>query len=567
MTNLIPRILFGELDLTDSPFSIEFDYDLGSGTLNYETLVSLLLDGELVSASRASNRELTFRVLVEGADLAEIATNTATLALEADRSANTLSIDPGDGFAAVTVFETFRAQLTPQHSEAYEAANLRAFELTLPAKPHARSMFATTQPAVAAVAGVVVDDGTSTTGWSTTYGTLSTSGGAIVNTSTRDNWARETRTGTVDMAGFQYIAVEWSASVPIYIEAGSGGTSWPEVYREKVGANNRSYFAAGMGVDFGSFWLAQVQGLTAGSMTFSIHEVTKVATLPDSDTGGHQQTLTLAGGGSAQTQGEFDVTTATNGLGEVVLFTSRAGDAYTPTCRRNLVSSDTVIDSPGGDYQTIAGASIYRIPVSTLPLGGYTVWARMACTTTDNVDIVWNAQTFVGSSTVGDYQGDTTRCEFVANDWKMYPLGQVTLPPAHVGPAGTIQIGIQRSAAAPNDTKTVYLHDVFLFHESGDLTVVECGTGTSSAGGASSRRMRILPPSAETPGGAVEIGHAVDWSDVRGAGSAASARPARGHVIHPEGTSVFVYTESTPDGTPADVSASWFLRWHTHVGG
>jgi hypothetical protein len=568
VSTLVPRIYFGELDLTDYPYSIEFNYDLGAGGLTYETLVSLLLDGEIVSATRVSNRELSFRVLVEGADLAEIATNTAALSAECDKAYNTLAVDPGDGFAAITVFETFRAQLTPERSEDHEAAGFRLFELTMPAAPHSRSLELTTQAALPTAADVVIDSGDSLTGWSAESGTLAISSGAVVNTRPRTTWGAMRRAGAIDMDGMPYLRITWTQSVPSYIDlkAGDSLALWKEAFREVVGGQNRSYFYVNGDVRATGFRMGSLQGLTSGTMTFSIHEVARVATLPDSSTAGHQQMLILPAGGAARTQGELTVETETNGLGEVALYTRRAGDAYTPTIRRWLISSDTVLVDPAGYYQTIAGPSIFDVPVSTLPPGGYTVYARMACLTTDEVDIVWNAQTYVGSSTVGDYQGDTTRIAFEANVWRWVPLGLATLPPALVGPAGKIRVGIQRSAAPPNDTKSVYLYDVALFHDDGDLTIVDCGSGTSATGGAS-RRMRVLPPSSTSPGGGtIEKGHSSDWSDAVGGGSAASARAARGHVIHPEGTSVFVFTEGTPNDDPAEVSASWFKRWPTHAG-
>ena len=36
MSDLIPRIIYGDLDLTDYPNSVVFDYDLGVGELPYE---------------------------------------------------------------------------------------------------------------------------------------------------------------------------------------------------------------------------------------------------------------------------------------------------------------------------------------------------------------------------------------------------------------------------------------------------------------------------------------------------------------------------------------------------
>jgi hypothetical protein len=369
-----------------------------------------------------------------------------------------------------------------------------------------------------------------------------------------------TRTGAIDMSTRPYLVFDWATSVPanliVYLRwkdevlrtASPFGAGWTRSYY---------YFPAGFdstGIDF------VAAGLPVGG-TMSITQVATAKSLPDSGTGGHQQMLAIAPGGSARTQAQIEVTTPTNGLGEVTLYTSPSGRAYTPTIRRWLVSSDTVVTNPAGSYQPIVGASVYQIPVATLPPGGYMVWARMACTTTADVPINWNAGAWVNGTAVGDSQGDLITCSFTANVWKMYCLGPATLPPAKIGDAGTVRVGIQRIASS---SASVLLYDVFLFHESGDLTVVQCNLGTSSAGGPS-RRLRVLPPSADNPGGLLERGHATDWTDAFATGVSAASRPARGHVLHPEGTSVFLFTEGTPDGTPASVSASWFKRWHTHA--
>src|SRR5690606_10278293 len=181
------------------------------------------------------------------------------------------------------------------------------------------------------------------------------------------------RAGAVDMTDTPYLAIEWSASVPVYISLAlaSDRIGIPEVYRDMLGANAVSYFRLDA-IDAAGFRFAHVNGPVEGAtMTFSVHKVSRVSTLPDADTAGHQQTLALPPGGSARTQGEIVVETDTVGLGEVTLYTAPLGSAYSPSLRQPLVSSDAVISVPDGDYQTITGASIYDVPVSTLPPGGY----------------------------------------------------------------------------------------------------------------------------------------------------------------------------------------------------
>lgn len=555
MSDLYPTVTLGDLTLTEYPYGLLFDYDLGAGEVTYESLVSQMLDGEPVSSPRTGNRTISLPIMVEGADLLDVAANAEALWAECSKSSNVLTIDPGDGFAPAGAFDTYRVDMVRRASSENEQHNVRIYDLNIPALPWVRSVDLTTQPAVAVDSSlVVVDDCSSATGWRSEGGVVISSGSVVTTELNSDKILGISRDGSISMTGMAYIVVDWTSSSPADIK--------PYVVPDKevlrttspFGASYyRSYFHQPSNVSSGINFFAG--GLPIGG-TFSITQVAKAASLPDSGTGGHQQLLTIAPGGSARTQAQLEVTTAANGLGEVTLYTAPAGNAYTPTIRRHLVSSDTVVTNPAGSYQPIVGASVYQVPVSTLLPGGYAVWARMACTTTADVPIVWNAGSWVNGTAVGDAQGDTLTCSFTANIWKMYPLGLATLPPAKVGPAGNVRIGIQRGSSAA----TVYLYDVFLFHESGDLTVVRCGLGASASGG-SSRRLRVLPPSPENPGGLLERGHATDWSDAFAAGSNASARPARGHVLHPEGTSVFVFTEGTPDNSPASVSASWHKRW------
>lgn len=524
-------------------------------------LTSLLLDGTRKQTSRHDNRTPGFRVMVKSATAVGLAEGEAALWLMAQKAGTFLTWTPPDLFGAPTVLDVETTRMEFLFDDLSENRLERTYQLSWDCRPFARSVDVTVQPAVSIDSTLtVVDDCSSATGWRSD-GSVVVSSGSVVTTETNsDQVTGLTRDGAISMTGMSYIVIDWATSSPAGIK--------PFLVPGKEVLRTASPF----GGSFVRSWFYQTANVASTGIsffggplpiggTFSITQVAKAPSLPDSDTGGHQQSLTIAPGGSARSQAQLEITTPTNGLGEVTLYSSPAGSAYTPTIRRHLVSSDTVVTNPAGSYQPIVGASVYQIPVSTLPPGGYSVWARMAATTTaTDVPINWNAGTWVNGTAVGDSQGDLISCSFTANIWKMYPLGLVTLPPAKVGPAGTVRVGIQRGSSSVS----VLLYDVFLFHESGDLTVVQCGLGTSAAG-SHSRRLRILPPSSTNPGGLLERGHATDWSDAFAAGTKATARPARGHVLHPEGTSVFIFTEGTPDGSPAAVAAQWHKRWHTHA--
>lgn len=522
-------------------------------------LTSLLLDGTRKQMSRHDNRNPAFRVVVKSATAVGLAEGEAELWRMAQRVGTVLTWTPPDVFGAATVLEVETTSMAFLFDDLSEKWLERTYQLSWDCQPFARSVDITVQPAVSTDESLtIVDDCSSATGWSSLESAPVASSGAVVTTEvTGDKFAGMKRSGAISMGTNRYLVIDWTTSANA--NAIIFGHEADEVLRTSSpfgAAWKRSYYYLPSGITSPDFIAAP---LPVGG-TLSITQIATTKSLPDSGTGGHQQLLSIAPGGSARTQAQIEITTPTQGLGEVTLYTCPSGSAYTPTIRRWLVSSDTVISNAAGSYQTITGASVFEIPVSTLLPGGYAVWARMAATTTVDVPINWNAGSWVNGVAVGDSQGDLVTRSFVANEWKMYPLGLVTLPPAKVGPAGMVRIGIQRGSGSA----TVYLYDVFLFHESGDLTVVQCGLGTSTSGGPS-RRVRVLPPSAENPGGRLERGYATDWSDAFSAGTNASSRPARGHVLHPDGTSAFVFTEGTPNASPASVSAQWYKRWHTHA--
>lgn len=523
-------------------------------------LTSLLLDGTRKQTSRHDNRTPAFRVVVKSATAVGLAEGEAALWLMAQKAGTFLTWTPPDLFGAPTVLDVEVTRMEFLFDDLSENWLERTYQLSWDCRPFARSVDLTTQPAVTVDSNLtIVDDCSSAAGWRSPGGIVVSSGSVVTTETNSDQVVGITRDGAISMTGMSYIVIDWATSTPAGIKPFLVPGAEVQRSASPFGGNFlRSWFYQPK--DVPSTGISFFGGPLPIGGTFSITQVAKAPSLPDSGTGGHQQSLTIAPGGSARTQAQIEITTPTNGLGEVTLYTSPSGSAYTPTIRRHLVSSDTVVTNPAGSYQPIAGASVFEIPASTLPSGGYAVWARMAATTTVDVPINWNAGSWVNGVSVGDSQGDLVTCSFIADAWKMYPLGLVTLPPARVGPAGKVRIGIQRGSGSA----TVLLYDVFLFHEDGDLTVVQCGLGTSTAGG-SARRLRILPPSADNPGGLLEKGFATDWSDAFAAGASASARPVRGHVLHPEGTSAFVFTEGTPNNSPAAVSASWHKRWHTHA--
>lgn len=158
-------IVYGALDLTNTPYLWEFGGDLGKPEMVTTALRQQLQDGEIVTSERASNRKIVLTILVEG-DLASQATAEAALALECAKVRNTLTYTPDD--APVTVFDTFAADMEFKHVDEMDQQNLRRWVLTIPALPYPRTdeLVSTTIAAPpASVLTTEVDACASTTGW------------------------------------------------------------------------------------------------------------------------------------------------------------------------------------------------------------------------------------------------------------------------------------------------------------------------------------------------------------------------------------------------------------------
>jgi hypothetical protein len=188
---LDPSIRYGSLDLTSPPYLWEFGADLGKPEQVITALQQQLQDGEVVSVERVSNRSIVISILVEATDLSAQADAEAALAAECAKVRNTLTYDPGDGSAAVTVFDTFEADMAFDRDDDMEQAGYRRWNLTIPALPFARSANLVTVSVAAApstVTETVVDSGSSATGWAV----APTAGNAVQTLSSSTTWTAPT---------------------------------------------------------------------------------------------------------------------------------------------------------------------------------------------------------------------------------------------------------------------------------------------------------------------------------------------------------------------------------------
>jgi len=333
--SLFPRIFLGDLELTDVPYIVLYGRDYGSPATVYEEMVSELATGEDLSSERTSNRELAIPLAIDDADLTTLAEAEARLIAECDKPRNLLRVEPGDGAPAM-VFETFRAQVTLEFSDEAEVEGIRTYKVTMPARPHTRSGELVTTPAVAVTPVAVINDGSSTAGWSANNSIVTTSGGAVVSTYDGDAAGAFYGTnmmldGVVDTSSAHYIAVDWKASIPVYhaFRLNSSVTNLTEARREPLSNGfTRSWYYVGQN-SFSRLVFGTVHAAHNGYPTLSIDRVAKAAALPVVGTG-RQAARVIEVGGSAPTQGSIEVQHEATSLGEVIVYTDSNGIGYQP---------------------------------------------------------------------------------------------------------------------------------------------------------------------------------------------------------------------------------------------
>lgn len=189
----------------------------------------LVRQGARVALEGWENREVFLRVTVRASTGDGLADGEAALFREMGRR-NELTWTPPAKFSAPTVFVVEWAELEHEFDDLEEVEGERTYGIRLVCRPFARSVdrwvseVMSAPPAVEAAAPIVVDAGTSTTGWAASYyGVVSTTGTSVRGTWDSPSSGVSAGAGTVgtyhlarnpdfSMAGTQYLRVEWSAS-------------------------------------------------------------------------------------------------------------------------------------------------------------------------------------------------------------------------------------------------------------------------------------------------------------------------------------------------------------------
>lgn len=602
---LNPTFTLGSLDLTASPYAVEFGADLGAPENVYEVLMTALADGEAVTSDRVSNRSLTLTVLVEGATMQALADAEKALLAETEKVRNVLTIDPGDEVGPPTAFDTFRAQAVLVRNDDEEQHFLRRFTLTIPALPHGRSVTLTTTtstPIVTTPTYVSIYNAAGNSGW-TAIRKWATSGSEEASTATNGGASgvyagdgngyrryRLTRSASVSMSGNNYLVIEWIASyyggsaprvglitdpgatrvvdgvpyngLPLsgYGIAGHVTPSpldvWPTatLVQEKVtvdGWNRSTYFIPG-DLPNGFALNADNDGTPFGNLF--VRKVER-ATAPEGVGSPRQQNVSFEVGGSVRTQGSISVAHATSALGATVVYTAPAGSAA-PALSPFFTSGparSTDVNAVSGKTGAISGSgAVFGIPASQVRDGRAQLWAYVKAASAGTYPLAWA----IGNAPTGSLTFDaawntsgTTNVTLAANTWTLVPVAEAPSKFRNVGPNGFVRVGIANASVTLDEAWLFVLDDAA-------LTVVDAGVATPAAGG-SSNRVWIDAPSLDRPQGGLYQGTLSTRADEH---YMTTIQSFMDHNFDPAGMSAFVVTTNAQAPT---VTLTHYRRWHT----
>lgn len=191
---------YGSLDLLAGSFLITDATDWGSPDFRTTAVANPYLDGDTLTGLTSGNRMIKLVIEIKANDKGSFAAAQALLAYQADRPRNTITYQPDNGLTVV--FDTWRCRsITPVYDFHTDPANLRVFELLIPADPFTRA------PMITQFAG---------TGTVTSVETFQSAGGYTVTQGTAHNadtaWYATGATASllIDPVG---VSPNWSVTV------------------------------------------------------------------------------------------------------------------------------------------------------------------------------------------------------------------------------------------------------------------------------------------------------------------------------------------------------------------
>lgn len=589
MMNLTPRVMLGDLDLTDYPFAMEFGADYGMSQNIVRIIESGLEDGEIQRVTGNSNRTFEIPLLVEGSDLQAMNLAEQLLAVECNKDLNELRIDPGDGFAPTTVYTTFRAQWGFQRDDVMEQNGYRRYRLTIAALPFGYSEDEVVDVAVAAPpvspTTVVISDGTSATGWTSPNGAVTSSGGSLVvsapeipGTYAPDQFADYRLHGgqmTLAMSATNFAATQYlTAEVKLtncYAITGYAyaddvqlqqisqtylGEGYKRVTWRCLDSSVTSLRIDGIGTS------AVAPGAPAPVSQLQVDNVSRSNVGPTPTTTGRESFRTIAVSGSARTAASLAVEHETLGLGDVLFYSSSAlGAGYTPDLRPWQAGAPTVTDDAdntvSGFYSTSSSIQ-FDVPAYSLPDGPHLVMFRGRSNSAGTTDATVTVRTLVNGVPYGETVLQAVTLPGVAEAFEVVTAGVVTLPGVQVPPQSDTIVQFEIGGFG-----SIQIDEVWSFYlgEDSDLTYVKAGTGTPSLGTVHNRLFVESPSIGNGGAPGLFVGTTANGSDAFHPGYPTVRSWGRHPFVPPE-MAMFIVT--TGGGNPV-VTLRHRPAWHTHA--
>lgn len=558
-------------------------YDVGGDETDFGTpeavttaVESFLTDGGLEQWERAGNREMSFLVLIDATTHTALALAEAQLAAELQRE-NRLTWLPPDGSAPTTVFRVLWSTASHEFDHNDEMRVQRAYRLTLRCYPYGMSATRVTtvrepDDGVAAIT-TVVDDLTSTTGWTTSstddFANVQlaldgdSDGLVLTGDYTADGTSgalRLDRTLTVDVSSDKYLVTITEMNPSTYSTAATGRTllAWdaadtlyvPNLVASKVLASGllRQVWQVSADLDtIERFRL--VFGWNSGDLTDGQSVACRLdedlwtadSSNIDGDAGIHQLAAIINTVGSVRTSDAIIKVESESGsnLGDhamVYTSTTLADSTYTPACSPySTASRSTDAAAMSGTSESFddTGSAVFDVPLSSLPEGRYMVVISADVDTPGTTTLTVDAQLSLPTvGAVGSVQSVSAEATAVG-PYQFVTFGAIGLPPTESDdPDAVVQVTVTSSEVGT----TVKLDEVYLFDlTNGELTIVDAPAHPA---------LEVITPSLDHPLPRVMV------SNADGSGRRSAAPGVHGwgsHEVEPPLSGLFVVTPNTTD--------------------
>lgn len=591
ITDATPGLTFGALNFFGSRedgdpywFSVAGeDQDFGNPEAMVRAITSFLMDGAIEETDSYGNREMTFKICLEGEDSYALGDGEKAWFNEVRKGRNELVWTPPNiitGYGEKCVFDVVNAIPFFDFDDLEELRLTRNYRLTIKALPFARSdtliEIETTPPVATTPVNTLVDNCSALTGWSTlaspgflgsvalnsTSGVINASVGWPASASYRS--LNLVRTGLSEsLASTPFVRVKVTVNVSGGMDASSvvvrASFNGQPLINPIAHAGDYYWYAPGVAtVTSLNLYHAAKSAKMAGSIGVHVDELHRTDTTSLSTLAGQrQQFVALPVEGSARTQGNLTVKSAASALGQTLVYTNRDISGFQPDLRRRMLAGPTeTTDSSVVSGKTSPLSTSHSFVVQDVPPSGYVLYARVKHASAGAYALSWSADVVpVGSpstpylGTVG--QTGTTIVDLAAGAWTILPVAKMVLPTSVLAEGGATRVTLSGPSG-------VVLDEAWLFDvDNGRLSQADLGSGSPAVGGPYNE-LRLLAASLDNPAPSAVVSG--DGTNLIGAGGMMESLDA--HECVPDLMNVFFVTS---ESVTSFIRASYYDSYFSHV--